>query len=1658
MIIKRTLKWSAIASIVLFLLASSGVIIYILSGIPHQKIQAFLQRELSHQLKREVSIGPVKGDLLGTLVITNVAIANQKLLKNGPIITCSEIRIQYSLFNLIRYKDLIGLVKSISIKNANIHLIRQTNDHINLIDMVLSIIPNQPSKNTLIGNNSIHISLEQSRVIYDDYRGFGPTVLSTPNQSIYDHISGKANIKRSLVHFSANALIHEPQTTKTVRVNGNMNLNSGKFHLECLGDKWNVNYWAPHYVTIPGLQFGKGTADLRLTLTNRVLNQKDDLPFHVNIALFPNNLSIKTPWIRPWIKQLNGKFEFSNEGLFFDDLFGTIANQRFQMQGSMTVLSPNQYNIDIIREKFEISTLPEFFPTFSTWLLKGTGTLRLHITDQNNSINISGNIIIPTGEVYTHPIQNSIVRFNYKPANLSIDIPQFTCYSGQGQATGTVVFPNNEAQSPSLNFTGDLMHMSLKQLFKNSSLVTGNINHHVIISGPANAFKIEDRLGSINAAIAGQPIHKSQVHIRRTEAGYKILPTTFINVANPLWIQGFLNNQRKFNLSLNGKRCSLHNHLLIKSINRAATLNVSIKGDITGIWNTTLTQQPLNNLHSNLQLTLHDIKLGSTALGTGSAMLHINNGILSFEDIAIIKNDEVMNGSLQIDKYGVRQSRFSVVNTNIESFRYFSDYLPTSYKTMYGVLNFSGQLNRMTLNPNAPFFEKYSLIGQGDMSKATLLQQNIDSLAGEVTYAHNLLRIKNGFIKHQRSKINFESTYYNAKDFLINIQPNSKVDFHDFQGLIEKYGDIQGLGTFSGQYQQRNGAHFLSLHIDVLSPVYNQISFDQIKGNFTLSRNMILFDGLNFSRGNDSYNLNGNVMIPSLQTNKVASDNYYNYDIKVSITQGNLETLKAIYDETKRVKIGQPKQRTTINDSQLKILHELVQTMGTYYQQHADNLPIYRINDRPSLASYQQKITATLKPSLSLAEIRRVDVKGKIAGEMQVKKQANEFRFTSDFVLKEGQFGALTFNKLTFKAFTQNQGNQLRVSISDGAYGDVPFKSADAALFIDQDYILTINKFDMQAAGYTASDIISGTIPLAAIWNDNNQTPINLSFHFPKDTIGLLAMFNKSIEWMSNDGEIVLRLTGTMRHPILNSQKIDLINAKIKLSKGLYLLSPFNIEQSDIAIKNNQISIYKLNFSWKGEDTSQKENQFSLYGTIALKDLTLIDPEKLTLHMNLFMENTQLKLNFPKLYSGDIILKNINLEGPLIIPFSIQQKTLYHRNILSEKEIGPYLRGSISIKNGAIPIPETKLYEDRLSILLDLTAIIGADVFINGGAYTSGVSRLINNVDLEIEETKSPLTIKGSLNTIDLETEIRFKNGNISMFNRTFSMMDKLTQKQFYARDPSRVRNNLVRIQMKPDPQIPEKRRMKPFFEIAALTQVDKTIAVSSNSQATTNITTIEPHYFTFLMNGIIDDPTSFSLEHYKQEKNQYILVGDPYNFNALNAEQVNTITTLLVPSLLKPEFYQQLLSAGLSSGATNQVVRDISESQINLIVASNLRPIEKEIAKNIGLYDFKLEHNFGKDLTKMMGLYNNVTVVDDPKIPLASMQSVINLLDKLYIKVRTNIDQDVQNRIYKVNLISEYELTYLLNEWLSLNYGNRNLNYDDQMKGTFSLDANYRF
>ena len=403
--------------------------------------------------------------------------------------------------------------------------------------------------------------------------------------------------------------------------------------------------------------------------------------------------------------------------------------------------------------------------------------------------------------------------------------------------------------------------------------------------------------------------------------------------------------------------------------------------------------------------------------------------------------------------------------------------------------------------------------------------------------------------------------------------------------------------------------------------------------------------------------------------------------------------------------------------------------------------------------------------------------------------------------------------------------------------------------------------------------------------------------------------------------------------------------------------------------------------------------------------------------------------------NGDVSMTDTSLSGTLITPLNGDNPLQFYD---SQNTDLPNFKSTIQLSDSEISFSK-KQKPFPIPVFLDLKINISDNVLFSGpilGNSFFGIS-----ADLDFDKTDSPLLFRGPLHNLEISNQLPISTGSLTIFNRNFEILIPSHQ-QIYANNGSIVLNG-INMANTLDPN--GNTLITPLLSLKSLYVRENDMTVTDNESLpyTHIVMTIDDtlssigNIYFDIFESVYESPNNISeLTFIKQYaiSNQNILDS--------NLAANSDITELL--QLLIPEIYLDDSVAGFQT---------IGETQINtLIRRSILRPLEKNLAKQIGLNDLKINYNLGE----------KIIAGTDSTLGLQFMKHILS--DRLILNLSTQMDLSEDNNSNQANSmeLSEIKLSYYLlkNKNLSLNYSNykNQLDNTDNYLSKFSMRYDYEY
>ena len=490
---------------------------------------------------------------------------------------------------------------------------------------------------------------------------------------------------------------------------------------------------------------------------------------------------------------------------------------------------------------------------------------------------------------------------------------------------------------------------------------------------------------------------------------------------------------------------------------------------------------------------------------------------------------------------------------------------------------------------------------------------------------------------------------------------------------------------------------------------------------------------------------------------------------------------------------------------------------------------------------------------------------------------------------------------------------------------------------------------------------------------------------------------------------------------------------KLKLTQSLIDLNQFQLDVvSNNSEKRSKVFVSKfksknaggkinfdnLSLDWQGDHTfrrvtrANKRNSFSLNGHMTLDFIDILNKKESHVIYNLSLANAFFSVNFPEKFTGDIIASNIRFLGNQIYSWHPIEKQRIRDSLGTTLETGPTLSGSLVFRDGVFNIPKRNIQLNRPRVKLNLNTIIGPGNYIEGSFTGDGLYQLASNVFLELDERKNgmPFSVKGTLNAPQFNTKLYFYEGAVSILDGVYELMSKNEQNHYFRDLPDQITDQYVEISPN---QIGDNLKTSLDFRLRALRKIDDKVA-------TDNIRNEKLPYDAvgLAMNGDFLNESKITvfdlgIQNLNLSFPEHEIYG-VYEVDLTGSDATLSQTSFYGINLLLPKIIT-------NSDDTN--FTSYGRQRINSFIRSSIRPYERRLAKRIGLYDFRLNYDFGRTI---LSAADEDAVNED----LLGLQMVSNLYkERLFLTLRSdvNLSSDYTNENARGVKITQVDFSYYI-------------------------------
>jgi len=1629
---------------------------------PAQALRQVVAREVGRAIGCSVRIGGVGVTGLGHVIITDVRVSHPTAFGKGEWIHLPSVVIRYSIPRMVLNKEVVAGAYRIDVANPELVIHRNRADRWNILSLQF---PTGNTGATPTFKGRLYVT--NLTIRYRDDHGWGPR---------------PQRFRTEITHLNAMMDFANPRLVRmvgsgqmahhgTVALNGSMDLHTGSYGWVIQVHQFDMGIWGPYVLAGTPLHTPQGRGDATLTIRN---NDAPGLPFRVHLTtrvshttlhlspfkapiqhasgtavlttarLSPATLMGDANLSRPmaetlhqWLRQhqwldANSRVMRSPrtpaawaslpvpashreavvrllrnppQHLYFWLENGRLGQAVVRGKGALS-LGQQTVAIRLYSPRFDFKSLGALFPTLRPWSLVLQGPTTMMLTGHTHDPHIQGHITPAKGSWQGLSLGGPI-GFTYHRHALTIDAPHTVIDKAPATVRVVVTF----GQETSLNAHCSVRGVPLSR-WGGDGLVSANLR----LNGGVHRLEM--------GLHADGPVRwKGQVIHRMVAKGWWLNGSDLRLDAAHYWV-----NDSVMPLTMMGLIQPAATHLLIEATQLSVRAHQTLPSGVitakvlvgfpTHQWQA---NRPLDRLHATFNTQIRTLSLDGDTVDSIETVGTFRDDVVTIDTARIITGlgSVAIKGAFQAGwptHLSMQASGFRIGPTSM-----LQRWVPPTFKPFQGVLSGDISLERVSPSENG----WHQLAGRGHMriENGMVKGQPFDQAMIKANWQEGHVTISEAWVYTPQSTILVSGTV--APDGFMRVGLVSpKLALSDL--VLPKVPPLKGNGSLTAAISGLISSPTITISMNATAVQVGDVAIRSIQGKGVFERDRIALQHMVIQPQN------GQLILDGFWARQGTQWTQARYDLSIDVAPMQLAEMVVFIDSIRSEWRAhqQPNEAVPLSGSvapntPLFIRHDvwfghLPHPQGVMYDDQSEGHSLAYYDT--VLKQYQAGLPKAETPA-SMAWA------GELSGSLRAKSNAGELPvIQAQFKLSGFEWGGVSGESMVLRIQSQPQQTNFALMVKSGSVGSGIMDELWVNGFYDTKGYLHIASSQL-SRGDERHQVITGTFPLSAYWQEAHANhPMDLSLHWVGSDIGILSVLIPHLSNITNEGEVLVRLTGTLDAPVFNSSKVILKKATVTLNEdSTPLRSPIAIESGSLKIENNTVIISQLGLKWQGADTQKlnsathEVNRLVVNGTVAFPAIGFRRLSALPLQLALQVETSQLAIHFPGLYRGMVSLEGFTVNGVYRIPLSDTEKQAALSVVGTSQETGPVLGGSLTVYDAEISMPTTETKPPKPGFLLRLSGKIAQNVRLVGGVIGKGlVGNVANQFDVRLAPTDTPLDIRGSLNAPAIQHPITIAGGTIDVLTRRFELLSEDKQRLYNRHPQTQPYPNTVTFQT--DYSGP-KNKLIPMIKVAALAIIEPlTSVVVSPSVTATGSQGLAPYTHVLItIDGSAYQLEGFSFHHYVAPKLDAANLTYKGTYR-LGGAMGSDADPTMIASMLAPE----LMGEWQSGGPSSVLWRQLGSGTINSLFSQTLlRGIEKEIAKNTGLDQFSIDYNIGKAL------------VDSSATQTVGFNMIKSLFsNKLFIRARTDLDVDRRRNVEPFQL-SEIELTYYLERYLSLNYAN---------------------
>ena len=1653
--------------IFLFSVAIVGtiIILFLSSNFPQSYAKNWLESYFQNTLSINATFQSLRGNIYDSVVIEKLQIFDSQDQDATEILSIQSLDLSFNLLKLLFYEDKLQSVNHINVSGVDYHIIRDLDGkwrHIKLLSKATN--PYNFSGNIFIDNFSLH---------YLDYRGWKKQPLLNPFHSTAEMLSGSLKFNTpdtGILELSGKLT----RSQEPFVISGYLWPAQKDYLLHFNTPTLSIKHWISYVISQEGFTDLAGSSSASGYITKKKYATKSKLPFWYDITFDINNTSLTTPYINSLISSANGRLILS-QGIFNDTLFrsmkpylssseakklaiqfndngftdnklcltnhaltgvksrqlhpkkhiqnhieNTLLNPKllitFQDIHANLASIPTTFNGTInLNDKWmefsfashnsDSSKLATVFPMLDRLSLQNFVDLDLSIFGNLNNPITKGHFQSDSLNCFNQTVTD--IAGNFKLYNNLFELKLEKGFLFKSLLAGDLVLdiPHETPFITSNFFLSDLPLTNLSD----QTTITGNVDISLSLTGPINHIAGEINILADNTSFFNQSFNSYNGSIFITPQHVSISSgNLFINESLTPLVVDLSFSSDYFELIVTGNDILFLDPISPFS-NKTALLSVTAHTTYD------LRDKPVQLFFPHtgfIQAHITNPYLNNNRYDLLSSSLNFANKTLSLNHLNLTKDASKLTLSGHLHPNLESSFDLSILDIDTGSIPYITNFMPKQF------FPFSATIKESSTQ--LIFDKKQGLSGKSylHLDAIDLNTVFLNAIQSSVLFSKDTIIFENLDLFKDDSVLSLDGNF-NVNDASLNltIKPPSKINMSLFRTFYSDIFSVQGEAMISGNINYADNNYLVNGTLSSSSLDINNVPLTKNLASFKLSPDTLTINQLKSNINQGSLSIYGTIDHTNFR------DVHYQFNtILDNLPVTHLQQLMHSFPSSLSQQII-----ANVTDS------ETLTIMSPYNQTNS----IVLLSPFSSQSEYQfiQSIHSQNQTKRKKTNIIPHISNGYLSGNVSITKQPLLFPILAGSLLATNLttnfFRAKTIDLL----FTPDTNlTHFSCHLNNGSINQTSFKESFIKGSISKDYQLSIKDVHFSSPTYQINNFFTGTIQLPYL---NSQAPhaLDVYLNLSNKNMAIFSLLSNKISALDYQGELLVNISGSLENPLVNT----LVNSNHNLLlqvPSLQHTKSYHIKAPAFSITDNIIDFPHLNIKQTDTKDSTSNDIFNTIfdGTISLDSFNLKNLDTIISSVNILISDQSLSLD-TALLKGDVSLKNTSLKGTVVTPLNGDNPlNLYDNNNLDL----PLLQSNIYLSNAELSIPKTQK-PFPIPVFLDFNININNNVIFSGPIF--GNSFFGISADLDFDQTTSPLFFRGPLHNLEVSNQLPILTGSLTILNRNFDILAPSKQ-QLYANEGSILLNG-INMANTIDPN--GNTLITPLLSLKALYIKENDIIATDNTLlAYTHIVMTIDDTFSSIGNiyfdvfeSNTDSPNNISELTFMK---QYTISNQ--NLSDSSAIADSDITELL--QLLIPEIY-------LDDSATG--FQTIGETQINtLIRRSILRPLEKNLAKQIGLNDLKINYNLGEKIISGT----------DSTLGLQFMKHILS--DRLVLNLSTQMDLSEDSNTNKTNTmeLSEIKLSYYLlkNKNLSVNYSSykNQLNDDANYLSKFSMRYDYEY